>query len=430
VADKAELKIDGKAYELPVVHGTEGDSGIDVSELRSKTSYITYDPAFGNTGSCQSAICYIDGEKGILRYRGIPVEQLAENSRFIETAYLLLFGQLPTEAELNWFSAGLTENAALHDDVRHFFYGFPSTTHPMVILSSVVCALSGFHPTPKDPAEDDEVYKQTAIKLMAKVRTIAAYSYKRSIGQPFIYPRRDLKYCANFLHMMFSLPYEDFNIDVDAERALNILFILHADHEQNCSTSTVRLVGSARANIYASIAAGISALSGPIHGGANQDVMEMLEEIHQAGGNIDSYLSEAMIPNSSKRLSGFGHRIYKTYDPRAKIIKEYCHKILRKHKGTDPLLEIAMKLEERALREEYFIKRNLYPNVDFYSGIVLKAIGIPTNMFPVMFAIGRLPGWITHWKEMRESKPAKIGRPRQIYVGPERTDYVPIDIRK
>lgn len=431
--EDAKLQVGGKAISLPVYEGTEKERGIDISSLRDQTGHITLDHGFTNTGSCVSSITYIDGEKGILRYCGIPIEELAVKSTFVETAYLLIFGKLPTQKELDVFSHGLTVNASLHDDIKHFFEGFPSATHPMAILCSVVSALSGYYPAALNFRQDEAQITSTAIQLISKVRTIAAYSYKKSVGEPFIYPRHDLKYCANFLHMMFSYPGEDYPMDDDVIRALEMILILHADHEQNCSTSTVRLVGSSRTNLFASIAAGICALWGPWHGGANQDVMEMLEEIHASGDKIDDYLHEAMNPESPKRLAGFGHRVYKTYDPRAKVLKEAFHRLIQgksRFKGNEALLEIALKLEERALKEDFFISRKLYPNVDFYSGLIYNALGIPTAMFPVMFAIGRVPGWIAHWKEMREWKPPRIGRPRQIYTGPAKRAYVPMSERK
>ena len=429
--EHVELKIKGKMIELPVVIGTEAEKAVDISELRAKTSYITLDQGYANTGSCLSAITFIDGDKGILRYRGIPIEQLAEKSAFVETSYLLINGKLPNKAEADQFSKELTEHASLHQDFKHIFDGIPSTTHPMATLSAMVSILSGFHSPGVDPnkLEGTAEINKIAAMLLSKVRTIAAYSYKKSIGQPFIYPHRSLSYCANFLHMMFSLPGEEHPIDEEAVKVLNLLLILHADHEQNCSTSTVRLVGSSQTNLFASIAAGICALWGPWHGGANQDVMEMLEAVHANGSDVKKYVEKAKDPNSNFRLSGFGHRVYKTFDPRGKVIKEACDQFFKKRGVHDPLLEIAFKLEEVALKDEYFISRKLYPNVDFYSGILYKALGLPTNMFPVMFAIGRLPGWIAHWKEMRETKPARIGRPRQIYVGPLQTDYIPIEKR-
>jgi citrate synthase len=431
MSEKAEIKVNGKSLELPIVVGTEAEKAVDISELRAKTSYVTLDQGYGNTGSCLSAITFIDGDKGILRYRGIPIEQLAEKSTFVETSYLLINGKLPTKKEADQFSKQLTEHASLHQDFNSIFDGIPSTTHPMATLSAVVSILSGFHSPGVDPNKVDAVAEinKIAAKLLSKVRTIAAYSYKKSIGQPFIYPHRSLSYCANFLHMMFSLPGEEYPVDDEAVRVLNLLLILHADHEQNCSTSTVRLVGSSRANLFASIGAGICALWGPLHGGANQEVMEMLEAIHKNGSDVKKYVDKAKDPKADFRLSGFGHRVYKTFDPRAKVIKEACDRYFKKHGVHDPLLEIALKLEEVALKDEFFISRKLYPNVDFYSGILYKALGIPTNMFPVMFAMGRLPGWIAHWKEMRETKPAKIGRPRQIYTGPVKTDYIPMDKR-
>ncbi|MBI4357729.1 MAG: citrate synthase [Candidatus Omnitrophica bacterium] len=425
--EKALLKIDGKNLELPVIVGTEGEKAFDIGDLRSQTSFITYDYGYANTGSCLSAITFIDGEKGILRYRGIPVEQLAEQSTFVETAYLLISGKLPNKKEADQFSKELTEHASLHQDFKHIFDGIPSATHPMAVLSAMVTILSGFHVPSGDPNKqnESEVRKFSAL-LLSKVRTIAAYSYKKSIGQPFIYPHRALNYCANFLHMMFSLPGEEYPVDDEAVRILNLLLILHADHEQNCSTSTVRLVGSAQTNLFACIAAGICALWGPWHGGANQEVMEMLEEIHGGGGDVKQYVAKVKDSNSKVRLAGFGHRVYKTFDPRAKVIKAACDRYFSKRGVEDPLLEIAFRLEEVALRDDFFISRKLYPNVDFYSGILYKSLGIPTNMFPVMFAIGRLPGWIAHWKEMRETKPPRLGRPRQIYTGPLKTDYIPV----
>ncbi len=429
---KAEVKIGDKRVELPVYEGTEKEVGIDIASLREATGHITIDPGYMNTGVCASEITFIDGDKGILRYRGIPIEELAEKSSFIETAYLLIFGNLPSRKELSAFSKGLTVNAPLHEDIKHFFHGFPSTTHPMAILCSGVSALSGYYPYSLDPKRDESEITTTAYQLMSKVRTIAAYSYRKSVGEPFIYPREKLKYCANFLHMMFSYPGEDYEPDPDMTRALELVLILHADHEQNCSTSTVRLVGSARTNLFASVAAGICALWGPWHGGANQEVMEMLEDIRKSGEKIDHYINEAMKPGSTLRLSGFGHRIYKTYDPRAKVLKEAFHRLVSgksKFRGNAELLEIALRLEERALKEDFFISRKLYPNVDFYSGLIYNFLGIPTTMFPVMFAIGRVPGWIAHWKEMREAKPSRIGRPRQIYTGYEKRSYVPMEQR-
>ena len=428
MSDKVEIKLKDTTFEAPVVTGTENEKGIDIASLRAKTGLVTLDPAFMNTASTKSAITFLDGEKGVLRYRGIPIEQLAEKSRFTETAYLLIYGELPTQAELDRFSRLLTRHSLIHEDMKHFFDGFPSTAHPMAVLSSMVCSLSTYYPEEHD-LNDKEKLDVTIARLISKVRTIAAYAYKKSIGQPFIYPRNDLKYVGNFLNMMFAVPSEPYTVDPEIEAAMNLLFILHADHEQNCSTSTVRLVGSSRANLFASIAAGILALWGPLHGGANQEVIEMLEQIKADGGNVKKYVELAKDKNSSFRLMGFGHRVYKNFDPRAKIIKQTADKILKKLGINDPLLDIAKGLEEAALKDSYFVERKLYPNVDFYSGIIYRALGFPTNMFTVLFAIGRLPGWIAHWKEMMEDTTTKIGRPRQIYTGPTERAYVAIDQR-
>jgi len=428
VADKVEIKLKDSSFEAPVVIGTENEQAIDIANLRAKTGLVTIDPAYMNTASTKSAITFLDGEKGILRYRGIPIEQLAERSRFVETAYLLIYGDLPKQQELDRFSNLLTRHSLIHEDMKHFFDGFPSTAHPMAVLSSMVCSLSTYYPEQHD-INDKEAMDITIARLISKVRTIAAYAYKKSIGQPFIYPRNDLKYAANFLHMMFAVPAEPYVVDPEIEAAMNLLFILHADHEQNCSTSTVRLVGSSRANLFASIAAGILALWGPLHGGANQEVIEMLEQIQADGGNVKKYVDLAKDKNSNFRLMGFGHRVYKNFDPRAKIIKTTADKILAKLGVNDPLLDIAKGLEEAALKDSYFVERKLYPNVDFYSGIIYRALGFPTSMFTVLFAIGRLPGWIAHWKEMMEDTTTKIGRPRQIYTGPTERQYVPVDQR-
>ncbi len=429
MTEKVKLVIDGKTYELPILIGAEGEKAIDISKLRSETSYITLDPGFGNTGACTSSITYIDGDKGILRYRGIPVEQVAENSTFVETAYLLIHGALPTKHQLQAYSASFTKHAKLHEDMKNFFVGYPTTGHPMAILSAMVCSLSAYYPELVKPEPTPEEIDESAVQLLSKVRTIAAYSYKKSIGQPFVEPRDDLAYIPNFLNMMFSKPGKPYKIDEDTVKALMVLLILHADHEQNCSTSTVRLVGSSWANLFASVSAGICALWGPLHGGANQEVVEMLEEMRAQGGNIQKFIDKAKDSKSNYRLMGFGHRVYKNYDPRAKIIKEQAHKLLSKLGIHDPLLEIATTLEEAVLKDDYFAQRKLYPNVDFYSGLIYKAIGIPTNMFPVMFAIGRMPGWIAHWKEMKKDPKTKIGRPRQIYTGPTMQNYVPIERR-
>jgi citrate synthase len=429
VNEKAEIKYPGGSLELPILVGSEQEKALDIAQLRAKTGLVTIDPAFMNTASTKSAITFLDGEQGILRYRGIPIEQLAEKSTFIETAYLLIYGELPNQTQLARWSNLLTRHSLIHEDMKHFFDGFPSTAHPMAVLSSMVCSLSTYYPEDVD-FNDQEQLDTTIARLISKVRTIAAYAYKKSIGQPMVYPQNNLKYCANFLNMMFAVPAEPYQIDPDIEAAMNLLFILHADHEQNCSTSTVRLVGSSRANIFASIAAGILALWGPLHGGANQEVIEMLELIRKDGGNVKKYVDLAKDKNSDFRLMGFGHRVYKNFDPRAKIIKTSCDKILAKLGINDPLLDIAKQLEEAALKDSYFVERKLYPNVDFYSGIIYRALGFPTNMFTVLFAIGRLPGWVAHWKEMLSDSSTKIGRPRQIYTGPTERHYVPLEARK
>jgi citrate synthase len=427
---KLTLKKDGQeqTIELPIVTGTENEKGIDISTLRAKTGYVVLDPAFVNTASTSSSICFIDGEQGILRYRGIPIEQLGEKSTFVEVAYLLIYGHLPNRAELSRFSTLLTRHSLIHEDMKHFYEGYPSTAHPMAILSSMVCSLSSFYPEAMD-ADNREMVDITIARLLSKVRTIASFSYKKSIGQPFVYPQNSLSYCANFLNMMFSVPAEPYEIDEDIVKVLNLLLILHADHEQNCSTSTVRLVGSAKANLFASIAAGICALWGPLHGGANQEVIEMLEEIRKDGGDVSKFVKLAKDKSSGFKLMGFGHRVYKNYDPRARIIKAAADKVLSKLGIKDPLLDIGRKLEEAALSDPYFVERKLYPNVDFYSGIIYRALGFPTNMFTVMFALGRLPGWIAHWKEQNENASTKIGRPRQIYTGATESSYIPLEER-
>jgi citrate synthase len=430
VSDKAELKIsESVKLELPVITGTENESAIDIASLRAKTGLVTIDPAFMNTASTKSSITFLDGEKGILRYRGIPIEQLAEKSTFVETSYLLIYGHLPNKSELDRFSTLLTRHSLIHEDMKRFFDGFPSTAHPMAVLSSMVCSLSSYYPDALD-VDNKDLIDITIARLLAKVRTIAAFAYKKSIGQPFVYPKNSLKYAANFLNMMFSVPAEPYEVDPDVEKVLNILLILHADHEQNCSTSTVRLVGSSKANLFASISAGICALWGPLHGGANQEVIEMLENIQRDGGDVNKYVALAKDKNSNFRLMGFGHRVYKNFDPRAKIIKKCADEVLGKKGINDPLLDIAKRMEEAALKDSYFVERKLYPNVDFYSGIIYRALGFPTNMFTVLFALGRLPGWIAHWKEMMDDNTTKIGRPRQIYTGPTANDYVPLDGRK
>ncbi len=427
MSEKAKLILQGKEYEFPVILGSENEKAIDISSLRAKTGYITLDPGYVNTGATTSSITYLDGELGVLRYRGIPIEQLAEKSTFVETSYLLIYGNLPNKQQLEDFSKSLTMHSMIHEDMKHFFDGYPAAAHPMAILSSMVCSLSAYYPESMNVFDN---FDMQVPRLLSKLRTIAAFSYKKSVGHPVIYPQNHLSYCANFLQMMFAVPAEPYEIDDDMVRALNILLILHADHEQNCSTSTVRLVGSSQANMYASVSAGILALWGPLHGGANQAVIEMLESIHNSGTKCADFISKVKDKNSKARLMGFGHRVYKSYDPRAKILKQMTDVILAKRGISDPLLDIAKQMEETALSDPYFIERNLYPNVDFYSGILYKAMGIPVNMFTVMFAIGRLPGWIAHLKEMMEDPNTKIGRPRQIYTGPVSREYVPIESRK
>ncbi|RFP64918.1 citrate synthase [Hymenobacter lapidiphilus] len=429
MAESAELTLNGQSYTLPVIEGTEHEKAFDISKLRDQTGYVTIDPGYKNTGACKSAITFLDGEEGILRYRGYPIEQLAENSTFIEVAYLLIYGKLPTQGELDAFSSQVTQHTLVHEDVRKIFDGFPSAAHPMAILSSLICSLTAFYPESVSPDLSKEETDLNVIRLMAKISTIAAWTYKNNMGHPLNYPRNDLDYCSNFLYMMFSFPTEKYEINPVVVKALNKLLILHADHEQNCSTSTVRLVGSANASLYGSVSAGINALWGPLHGGANQEVVEMLESIERDGGDTQKWIDKAKDKDDSFRLMGFGHRVYKNFDPRATIIKKAADDVL-KALGLEasPLLKIAKELEQAALTDEYFVQRKLYPNVDFYSGIIYKAIGIPTEMFTVMFALGRLPGWIAQWKEMRTNK-EPIGRPRQIYVGETERDYVAIDQR-
>jgi citrate synthase len=423
----AKLTFGDKTIDLPVVEGSEGELAVDISGLRAETGLITLDPAFGNTGACQSEITFIDGEKGVLRHRGIPIEQLAERSNFIETAWLLIFGRLPRKDELDRFSARLTANAPLHEAFKHIFEGFPVNAPPMAMLSAMINSLSCFHPGVQDP-DEDEFHEQAAL-LVSKVRTIAAYSYRRSNGLPFIYPDPKLRYVANFLHMMFSMPYDQHVANDDVVRALNLILLLHADHEQNCSTSTVRMVGSSRANLFASCAAGVCALWGPLHGGANVAVLEMLETIHHGGMTAAEALARSKDKQSGFKLMGFGHRVYKNFDPRARILKQAADKVLGTLGVKDPLLDVARRLEELALKDPYFVERKLYPNVDFYSGILMRAMGIPTNMFTVIFAIGRMPGWIAHWREQHDDHSGRIARPRQVYTGPTLTDYVPIERR-
>ncbi len=427
MSESAKIIIDGKTYEFPVITGSEGEKGIDISELRKQTGYITLDPGYGNTGCCKSSITFVDGEKGILRYRGIPIEQLAEHSTFVETAYILIHGSLPNEKELTNIRVMLNDNSLIHEDMQIFFQNFPRSSSPMGILSAMVNTLRSFYPELMDSEEDIEL---TFLRLLSKARTMAAMSYKISKGHKVVYPRPDYTYCANFLNMMFDSPVKPYIIDEDLVEALNTFWILHADHEQNCSTAAVKVVGSGKVNIYASISAGIAALWGQLHGGANQAVIMMLSDILKNGGSVDQVISRAKDRNDAFRLMGFGHRVYKTYDPRAKIMKSTCDRLLSKFNIDDPLVDIAKKLEEVALKDAYFIDHNLYPNIDFYSGIVLRVLGIPTNMFTVMFAIGRLPGWIAQWKESIDDPDWKISRPRQIYTGPNENNYIPILKRK
>ncbi|MEP6625655.1 MAG: citrate synthase, partial [Acidimicrobiia bacterium] len=412
---------------MPVVRGTENEMAIDIAKLRSSTGFITMDYGYMNTGATESAITYIDGDAGILRYRGIPIEELVERDSpsFLETSYLLIYGHLPSNDEVDDWRFGIRRHTLLHEDVKSFFGGFPKDAHPMAVLSSVVSALSTFYQDSDDPHVSDEV-QLSILRLMAKLPTIAAYAYKKSIGQPFLYPDNELDLIENFLTMTFAVPSEPYDVSPTIVHALKQLLILHADHEQNCSTSTVRMVGSSDANLFASVAAGINALWGPLHGGANQAVLEMLEGIRRDGGDIDRYVTMAKDPDSNFRLSGFGHRVYKNYDPRARILADTVDRVIGELDGRDELLDIARRLEEVALTDPYFIDRKLYPNVDFYSGLIYRAMGFPTEMFTVLFAMGRLPGWIAHWKEMMESPKTKIGRPRQVYTGPAARDYVPV----
>jgi citrate synthase len=416
----AKLIFDGQEYELPVTEGSEGERAIDISALRKESGAITLDYGYANTGSCISEITFIDGEQGILRYRGYPIEQVAENADFTEVCFLLIYGRLPKESELSEFQDLLTSHTLLHEDMKKFFEGYPPTAHPMAILSSMVSSLSAYYPE----GHTDKDVDLNIARLLSKTPTIAAFSYKKTVGQPFIYPQNDLSYCANFLHMMFAVPSEPYQVPEVLEKALNMLLILHADHEQNCSTSTVRMVGSSQANLFASVGAGINALWGPLHGGANQRVIEMLERIRQDGGNVSKYIDLAKDKDSSFRLMGFGHRVYKNFDPRARILKQSADAVLDALGIDDPLLDIAKQLEAVALEDEFFVERKLYPNVDFYSGILYRAMGIPTAMFTVMFALGRLPGWIAQWKEMREDPRTRINRPRQIYTGATERDWV------
>ena len=426
--DVAKLQIDDRVIDIPIQTGSEMETALDISRLRAETGLITLDEGYVNTGSTTSAITFLDGEKGILRYRGYPIEVLAEHCDFVETSYLLIHGELPNRAELGEFRNTIRRHTMLHEDMRSFYNGFPRDAHPMAILSSVISALSTFYQDSLDPNDPEQV-NISVKRLMAKLPTIAAYAYKKSSGQPLIYPQNDLSYCENFLQMMFAVPSEPYKIDADFVDALNLLLIVHADHEQNCSTSTVRMVGSSDANIFASIAAGISALWGPLHGGANEAVVTMLEQIVRDGGGVKRYVDMAKDPKSKARLMGFGHRVYKNFDPRATIIKAACDKLLLKLEVRDPLFDVAQELEEVALNDPYFIERKLYPNVDFYSGVIYRALGIPVKMFTVLFAIGRLPGWIAHWMELQNSDSKRICRPRQLYTGHTKREFAPVDRR-
>lgn len=427
--EKASLTLQGKTLEYPVIIGTEGERGIDFRSLRDQTGCITFDDGYANTGSCCSDITFIDGEKGVLRHRGYRIEDLAKESIFLETSYLVIYGELPTSEQLVKFRGRVAESAAVHEGMRHFFEGFPHNSHPMAILSAMLNSLGCYYPemTTNNRAVDLEHFDWAAALLISKVRTLAAMSYRTKLGLPFVYPRADLRYAANFLHMMFSEPYRDFNPKPEVSEALDLILLLHADHEQNCSTSTVRMVASSGANLFASVAAGVCALWGPLHGGANAAVIEMLEEIRSSGD--DGRKTVESVKRGEKRLMGFGHRVYKNYDPRARILGETARRVLASMGIEDPLMDIAMHLEQVALKDDYFVTRKLYPNVDFYSGIILRAIGIPVDMFPVMFAIGRMPGWIANWREIATNPKMKIHRPRQIYTGATERDYLPIEAR-
>ncbi|UKN02421.1 citrate synthase [Paracrocinitomix mangrovi] len=424
----AKIELDGKIIELPVIIGTEDEKAVDISSLRAQTGYITLDKGFKNTGSCTSSITFLDGEKGILRYRGYPIEQLAEQASFLEVSYLILNGELPTQEQLSNWEDEIDHHTLVHEDMKRFFEAYPAQAHPMGILASMICSMSTFYPESQDPHRSKEAFQLSINRLIAKLPTLAAMVYKNAVRHPFMYPKNDLGYIENFMYMMWGMPTEDYTPSPVIAKALNKLLILHADHEQNCSASTVRIVGSSQANLYASISAGISALWGPLHGGANQAVIEMLEMIQNDGGDLDKWVAKAKDKEDPFRLMGFGHRVYKNFDPRATIIKQACDDILEELGINDPTLEIAKKLEEVALSDEYFKSRGLYPNVDFYSGIIYRAIGIPTEMFTVMFALGRLPGWIAQWKEMLDNGDP-IGRPRQVYTGYNKRDFVPVSQR-
>ncbi len=429
MSDTAELKLDGTSYNFPVITGTENEKAIDISRLRAETGYITLDTGFKNTGSTKSAVTFLDGENGILRYRGYPIEQLAEHSNFLEVCYLLIYGELPTSDQYKHFESRIQEHTLIHENNRTFFEGYPIQAHPMGMLASTIIAMSSFYPESLDPNRPAEKIELTILRLIAKMPTLIAWIHKKRLGLPFMYPNNKLDYVSNFVNMMFGLPTEEYDVDPIVVDALNKLLILHADHEQNCSASTVRIVGSSQANLYASIGAGVTALWGPLHGGANQAVIEMLERINEDGGSIEKWMDKAKDKNDPFRLMGFGHRVYKNFDPRAKIIKTACDQVLNKLGIQDPVLDIAKKIEEIALADEYFVERKLYPNVDFYSGIIYRALGIPVEMFTVMFAYGRLPGWIAQWQEMRVNG-EPIGRPRQVYVGENERPYTNIADRK
>jgi citrate synthase len=417
MSDKtAKLTFDGGEIEFPIVDGTEGGSGIDISRLRAETGLIALDYGFANTAATRSAVSYVDGGEGELRYRGYTIEDLAEHSTFLETAYLLFYGELPNEEQLAQYTLNITEHTLLNEEMKRLFDAFPKSAHPMAILSSATNAMATFYPEYHNPT-DPYAVEQSALRLIAKLPTVAAFAYKKSIGQPYVYPRNDLSYTENFLHMMFALPVEEYEVDPIIAKALDVLLILHADHSQNCSTSTVRLVGSSQANLFTSVASGMSALWGPLHGGANQRVVEMLNQINADGRDFQKYVDKAKDRDDPFRLWGFGHRVYKNYDPRARILKTFAHEVMERIGGDDPLLDIARNLEETALSDDYFIERNLYPNVDFYAGLVYRALGFPTRMFTVLFAIGRLPGWIAQWREMSEDPDTRIGRPRQVFSG-------------
>ena len=428
MSETARIILNGTEYELPVIEGSENEKAIDISKLRAQSGYITLDYGFKNTGSTKSAITYLDGENGILRYRGYAIEDLADKASFIEVAYLLIYGELPNKKQLSYFTDSITHHTLLHENMKRFFEAFPAGAHPMGMLSSMISSLSTFYPESQNPDRSVVDIEKTIHRLIAKLPTLAAQAYKHNTGHPTVYPSNDLGYCGNFLKMMFGLPTEPYKIDPVVERAINKLLILHADHEQNCSTATVRVVGSSQANLYSSVSAGIAALWGPLHGGANQAVIEMLESIKEDGGDLDKWINKAKDKNDSFRLMGFGHRVYKNFDPRAKIIKKAADEVLGQLGIEDPVLDIAKKLEQVALSDDYFVSRGLYPNVDFYSGIIYRALGIPTEMFTPMFALGRLPGWIAQWREMRLRK-EPIGRPRQVYIGEKYRDFIPVKKR-